>query len=149
MLETMTISLSHDVRRRLQLTSSLAELTRVTPWVGELAAEYAISTDTRFAIELCLEEVLSNIVRHGYRGEAGQALSVEFWCTEQSLIFVVEDSAPTFEPIRPGDAAVEDLDTMTPGGQGIRLLYRFATAVLYERLVRGNRLTMEFGREAN
>jgi anti-sigma regulatory factor (Ser/Thr protein kinase) len=33
---------------------------------------------------------------------------------------------------------------MTPGGQGLRLLYRFANSVEYERLADGNRLTLGF-----
>ncbi len=139
-----TMALSHDVRRRLELGSSLTELARVAPWVGELADEYDFSDETRFAIELCLEEVLSNIVRHGYRGEAGQQISIDFARRDGGLIFVVEDSAPQFEPIEPADAVPESLDTITPGGQGIRLLYRFAGSVKYERLDGRNRLTIEF-----
>lgn len=144
MLETMTPAIPHDVRKTLRLTSSLSELSRVAPWVSELAAEYAIPGETRFAIELCLEEVLSNIVRHGYRGEAGHAITVDFASTKDRFVFVVEDSAPAFEPLEPGEAVPESLESITPGGQGIRLLYRFAAAVHYERLAHGNRLTIEF-----
>lgn len=146
MFTAMTQSLPHDVRRRLQLTSSLSDLARVAPWVGELAEEYDIRDETRFAIELCLEEALSNIVRHGYQAEPGHEFSVDFVPTEGRLIFVVEDKAPSFEPKRPEDAPPETLDTITPGGQGIRLLYQFAGSVKYERLVGGNRLTIEFAR---
>jgi serine/threonine-protein kinase RsbW len=142
-----TMALSHDVRRRLELDSSLTELARVAPWVGELADEYDISGETRFAIELCLEEVLSNIVRHGYRGEAGRQISIDFSKRDGDLIFVVEDSAPHFEPLEPEDVVPESLDTITPGGQGIRLLYRFAGSVKYERLDGRNRLTIGFQSE--
>jgi len=145
MLQTMT--LPHDVRRRLQLTSSLSELARVAPWVGELADEYDISGETRFAIELCLEEVLSNIVRHGYRGEADQQITIDFSRRDGELVFVVEDSAPHFEPLEPEDSVPESLDTITPGGQGIRLMYRFAGSVKYERLAKRNRLTISFQAE--
>lgn len=140
----MTQPDSHTVRTRLALTSTLADLGRVAPWVGELAAVHGFSEDIRFAIELCLEEALSNIVRHGYAGEAGHALTVDFERAEGMASFVVEDSAPAFEPLRPGDVAAADLNTMTPGGQGLRLLYRFANSVKYERLESGNRLTLGF-----
>ena len=142
--QAMTQPYPHDVRRRLSLTSSLAELGRVSPWIGELAAEFEIPNETRFAIELCLEEVLSNIVRHGYRGESGHNLSVEFVRAESGAIFVVEDSAPAFEPRQPADAVPEDLTTIQPGGQGLRLLFRFANSVEYERLADGNRVTLRF-----
>jgi len=134
----------HTMRARLELTSTLADLGRVAPWVGELAAAYVFSEDVRFAIELCLEEVLSNIVRHGYAGETGHALTVDFIRAEGKALFVVEDSAPAFEPLQPGEAVSADLNTITPGGQGLRLLYRFANSVKYERLADGNRLTLGF-----
>ena len=140
----MTQPRPYEVRKRLSLASSLSELTRVSPWVGELAAECEIPGEVRFAVELCLEEVLSNIVRHGYRGEAGHAIAVDFGRDERGLVFAVEDNAPPFEPIEPGDAVSESLDTITPGGQGIRLLFRFASSVGYERLSGGNRLTIRF-----
>ncbi len=140
----MTQPDSPTVRMRLELTSTLADLGRVASWVGELAAVYGFSDDVRFAIELCLEEALSNSVRHGYAGEAGHTLTVDFVRAEGKALFVVEDSAPAFEPLKPEDAAPADLNTMTPGGQGLRLMYRFAQSVGYERLEKGNRLTLGF-----
>jgi anti-sigma regulatory factor (Ser/Thr protein kinase) len=142
--QTMTEPLTHEARRRLSLTSSLGELVRVAPWVGALATEYDISDERRFAIELCLEEVLSNIVRHGYRGEPGHAFTVDFVRLGEDLVFVVEDNAQPFEPAQPGDAIPGDLNTIIPGGQGLRLLYRFAGSVKYEQLAQGNRLTIRF-----
>ena len=142
--KAMTVPDTHEVRKRLELTSTLADLGRVAPWVGELAALYGFSDDARFAIELCLEEALSNIVRHGYAGEAGHALTVDFARVEDKALFVVVDNAPAFEPLQPGEAASANLNTMTPGGQGLRLLYRFANSVEYERLEDGNRLTLGF-----
>ena len=130
--------------RRLSLSSTLADLARVAPWIGEQAEEYGIPGETRFAIELCLEEVLSNIVRHGYRSEPGHALMVDCSCANGKVVFTVEDHAPPFEPKQPGEAEIQHLNTITPGGQGVRLLYRFADSVEYERLEAGNRLTLAF-----
>ncbi len=140
----MTQPRPYDLRKRLSLTSSLSELERVSPWVSDLAENCEISGETRFAIELCLEEVLSNIVRHGYRSEPGHEITVDFARERDSLVFVVEDSAPPFEPLEPADSGPVSLETITPGGQGIRLLYRFASSVQYDRLPGGNRLTIRF-----
>ena len=140
----MTQPSPYDVRKRLSLTSSLSDLERINPWIGELAGEYKIPGQTRFSIELCLEEVLSNIVRHGYRGEPGHTVTIDFAQAEGSLAFIVTDHASPFEPMEPADVVPESLDTITPGGQGIRLLYRFASSVEYRRLADGNQLTIRF-----
>jgi serine/threonine-protein kinase RsbW len=135
-----------ETPRTLTLTSSLADLARVTSWIGSIAAEFEISQDTRFAIELCLEELLSNIVRHGYDGETGHLLTVNFSPSSDSLAFTVEDHARPFQPAQPAEAVPEDLNTLTPGGQGLRLLFRFAGSVEYERLADGNRVRLAFAR---
>ena len=140
----MTYPHLHNVRRRLSLTSSLPELAKISPWLGELATELDIPGETRFAIELCLEEALSNIVRHGYRSEPGHTMTVDCSTDDGSVVFIVEDHAPPFEPTEPGEAEIEHLNTITPGGQGIRLLYRFAGSVKYERLSDGNRMILGF-----
>jgi len=141
---TMTQLLPHHVLRRLSLDSSLADLARVSPWVGELAGEFGIPGEVRFAIELCLEEVLSNVVRHGYGGESGHNLTVDFSVRGGSVAFVVEDNAPAFEPRPPAETVPEDLSTIRPGGQGLRLLFRFANSVGYERVEGRNRTTIGF-----
>jgi len=143
-LAAMTQTDPHEVRSRLALTSSLADLSRVSPWVGELAAAYSIADRTRFAIEVCLEEVLSNIVRHGYAGEAGHGMTVDFVNAGGKMKFVVEDHAEPFEPTRPDDVIPTDLEVIEAGGEGLRLLYRFAGSVEYERLANGNRVTLSF-----
>src|SRR5271170_5372191 len=61
---------------QLTLKSQIEDLTLVQPWVEALAARYSIPAETQFAIELCLEEALSNIIRHGYQGHADRSISI-------------------------------------------------------------------------
>ncbi|MGA3335281.1 MAG: ATP-binding protein [Terracidiphilus sp.] len=134
---------------RLSLQSELDELARLWPWVEALAAEYAVPADTRFAIHLCLEEALSNVVRHGYGGQPNHSITVE--CAPagtHQLVFTIEDQAPPFDPLASSAAeetpAPSSIDQLRPGGQGIRLLRKFAGSLAYERLTGGNRLTIGF-----
>lgn len=135
---------------RLTLQSQLGELARVWPWVEALAAEYAIPVDTQFAIQLCLEEALSNIVRHGYRGQPDQPITVDCAtpAATRELVFTVEDHAPAFDPLAPSAVAETpaptSIDQLPVGGQGIRLMRKFAGSLAYQRLPGGNRLTIVF-----
>jgi anti-sigma regulatory factor (Ser/Thr protein kinase) len=134
------------------LCGSLDELAQVWPWVEELSAEYAISEDVRFAIDLCLEEALSNIVRHGYKKDCARPITVscsvdEHPSARRELVFVIEDKAPHFNPLdKDLDQAeiAHTLDDLMPGGQGIRLLHKFAGSLRYEPLAEGNRLMIGF-----
>ena len=68
---------ANKTESRLTLRSRLQDLALVWPWVQALALDYAIQPDSQFAINLCLEEALSNVIRHGYAGQADQAITVE------------------------------------------------------------------------
>lgn len=141
-----------SARDRLTLRSQLGDLSLVTQWVQALAARHHFPERTTFAIDLCLEEALSNVIRHGYAGDPTQKLDVEFSMTaEGSVSFVIEDAAPHFRPFDP-DAPVEShcsvpLEEIVPGGQGIPLMRKFADAVEWEPLEKGNRLTLRFSRK--
>jgi serine/threonine-protein kinase RsbW len=132
---------------RLALRSSLSDLARVSPWIEYLAAQYAISDNTQFAMNLCLEEVLSNVIRHGYAGQPGRPILVQFASSPRDgyFTFVVEDEAPLFDPLTvPEPPVPRSLDETHVGGNGICLLRHFADKLEYHSTPTGNRLTLAF-----
>ena len=133
---------------RLELDSRLTDLCRVWPWTEAWASEHGLAEQTRFALHLCMEEALANVVLHGYKNEPGHPILVGCSIADGWVAFTIEDQAPPFEPVDPGLAKQaeqpEDIEQMEPGGNGIRLLHRFAGSLEYERLPHGNRLTIGF-----
>jgi len=131
---------------RLNLRSRLSELAQLHPWIERLASRHMIPASTQFAINLCLEEVLSNIIRHGYSGEPDHSIAVHFASPQNDyFVFVIEDEASPFNPVdAPELPALSPLDEIQIGGQGIRLLRRFADALEYQATPTGNRLTIGF-----
>lgn len=140
-----------STRDRLTLRSQLSDLPLVTRWLQALTSHYGFPTRTSFAIDLCLEEALSNVIRHGYAGDPTQKIGIEFSMGPEGRVsFVIEDTAPHFRPFDPEAPAVEPslvpLEEIVPGGQGIPLMRKFADAVNWEPLPKGNRLTLVFSR---
>jgi anti-sigma regulatory factor (Ser/Thr protein kinase) len=131
---------------RLTLASEMSELSRLPGWIVDLAARYGIPETIQFAADLCLEEIVSNVIRHGYGGKPGHSLVVRFLIRPEALfVFVIEDQAPHFNPLElPEPFMPESLQDIRVGGQGIHLVRKFADAVEYEALETGNRLTMAF-----
>jgi serine/threonine-protein kinase RsbW len=131
----------------LELDSQLTELMRAQTWIEELSSFYGLGDETRFAVQLCMEEALANVVLHGYRSEPGHPIVIRSWVSDGSLYFAIEDKAPSFAPSAPvpaNDEVSANLESITPGGNGIRLLRRFAGSLVYESLTDGNRLTLGF-----
>jgi serine/threonine-protein kinase RsbW len=133
---------------RLTIRSRIEDLALLWPWAESLANEHAVPTDTRFAIHLCLEEALSNVIRHGYNGQPDRPITIEFLSGPDEVVFTVEDRAPAFDPLAvsaveetPAPASIAEIPL---GGRGIRLIRKFAGSLAYQRLADGNRLTMRF-----
>lgn len=146
---------AHKAEVRLTLNSRLADLQQVWPWVDALAAERNIPAETLFAIHLCLEEALSNVIRHGYRGEPNHAIELSFAAGEENgFTFTIVDSAPYFAPDEPdkrkqASRASSPVDALGAGelkigGHGLQLMRRFAGSLCWERVPGGNRLTITF-----
>lgn len=133
---------------RLVLRSKLSEIAQVAAWTQDLATRYAIPGDIVFAMDLCLEEVLSNIIRHGYAGSEDRSVIVQFIKPRDGyFVLLIDDEAPYFNPL---DAP--ELPLVNPnvdeeariGGQGIRLLRQFSDSLRYEPTSSGNRLQIGF-----
>jgi serine/threonine-protein kinase RsbW len=143
----MTLNGANRTRdAQLTLGSQIEDLSRVAPWIESVAAEYAIPTDIQFAMNLCLEEVLSNIIRHGYSSEPGHSILIRYVPNRDKTSFlIVDDDAPHFDPLAREDTPVEEtLEGIRIGGLGIRLVRNFASSLRYEATPTGNRLIVGF-----
>lgn len=131
---------------RIVLRGALAETSHLAVWVQSLAACYGIDDQLQFAIHLCLEEVVSNIIRHGYAPDTAEPVTIEFSRPRQGqLVFTIEDFAPPFNPLlAPEMPLVDTAGEPAIGGRGIRLLRAFAHTLQYERTAAGNRLRIGF-----
>lgn len=130
---------------RLALPSQLSAMAQLPVWVDALASRYSIPDKILFAINLCLEEAVSNVIRHGYAGADDGVVFVRFIPSEKSYAFVVEDQARHFNPLDLSDLPpLNPYEEMRVGGQGIRLMRRFANSIEYEPTPTGNRLLVAF-----
>lgn len=91
---------------------------------------------------LMLDELMTNIVTHGYRGAEG-LMALEADVTDGSLLLTLIDFAFAYNPLQvPEPDTTLDLDSREIGGLGVHFVRRMADAVSYAR-------TAHRGREAN
>jgi anti-sigma regulatory factor (Ser/Thr protein kinase) len=131
----------------ITLGSEISDLTKMRPWLDALIHDYAVNEKTAFAMRLCLEEALSNIIRHGYNNQAGSFITINFQQpTSSSHIFIIEDTATHYSPQHHADDSADPLklESLTLGGLGVNLLRKFTSDIAYEPLPTGNRLTLTF-----
>jgi anti-sigma regulatory factor (Ser/Thr protein kinase) len=131
---------------QLTLRSHLEDMARLPVWILNLCAQHSFPENLQFAITLCLEESVSNVIRHGYAGATEGPVVVSFTkLSDDDFEFLVEDHAPHFNPLSGPEALpCQGPEETRIGGQGIRLLRRFARALTYEATSMGNRLKITF-----
>jgi anti-sigma regulatory factor (Ser/Thr protein kinase) len=131
---------------RLVLRGQLSEMAQLPVWIAALAARHLIPEKVQFVMDLCLEEAVSNVIRHGYAGVEDGSVIIRFTQAHDGRFeFVVEDHARHFNPLDFPDQPAQDMmDEDRIGGRGIRLLRQFAGALAYEAMPEGNRLRIGF-----
>ena len=129
---------------RIILSNRMPELARAGAWLAEWTAARRLPAAVVFAMRLCLEEVLANIVGHGFAG-GEHAIVVDLRCDADEAVLTVTDDGRPFNPIRTA-APVQavGLAEAEPGGRGLILLNRYASRLAYGRDDGRNRLDLGF-----
>jgi serine/threonine-protein kinase RsbW len=131
--------------RRLLLHRDLAELQRLAVWIEDWAAQ-DLSADLSFAVQVCLEEAVANIMMYTAAQDAPLDIVVEVERTGHALVARIEDNGSAFDPTRaPRRTLPASLAQAEVGNLGIHLMRSFAGDMRYERRDNRNRLTMRFG----
>jgi serine/threonine-protein kinase RsbW len=127
------------------LRGDIAELERLSEWIQDCTRE-GMPPDVSYAIQLCLEEAVANVIIHGAAATDDRlAITVELERSGRKIVARLEDNSwqfdPTQAPPRPVSASLEEA---TVGDFGISLMRRFASGMEYERRDGRNRLTLRF-----
>jgi anti-sigma regulatory factor (Ser/Thr protein kinase) len=129
---------------RLVLHNDLTELERLAGWIADWAQQ-GVSPDLSFAIQLCLEEAVANVIMYAAAKDHRLDIVVELERSDGTLIARIEDTGRQFDPtqfLRP--TVARSLEDAKVGDLGIHLIRSFASGVDYERLDGRNRLTLRF-----
>jgi serine/threonine-protein kinase RsbW len=129
---------------RLRLHRDLAELERLAVWIEGWAMR-DLSASLSFAVQVCLEEAVANIIMYSTTKDDRLEILVEVEREDQTLVARIEDNGSAFDPtqvLRP--PAPASLAEAKVGNLGIHLMRSFATGMHYERRDSRNRLTIRF-----
>lgn len=136
--------MSSVVARRLVLRNDLAELERLAGWI-EGWMPHDVSADVSFALQLCLEEAVANVIMYGGAKDDRLEIAVELERNGGTLIARIEDTGRQFDPTRvPPPTMAKSLAEAKVGDLGIHLVRSFASGMDYERRDGRNRLTLRF-----
>jgi serine phosphatase RsbU (regulator of sigma subunit)/anti-sigma regulatory factor (Ser/Thr protein kinase) len=96
----------------------------IEPLAEAVTAALPTRPDLAFSANLCLEELVTNIINHGLRGEPDHTIDVRMSISDEWLEIVLKDDAPPFDPFTEASAPDLglDLDERPIGGLGVHLV---------------------------
>ena len=127
-----------------RITNRMSELRPLSVWAAEVVDGWGCPASRRQDVDLCLNEAVSNIIRHGYTDDAPHEIDIELWREPGVVVVRIEDDARPFDPLKVREPQHDTLDEARPDGRGIVLIRRTADGANYDRRDGRNRLELRF-----
>jgi serine/threonine-protein kinase RsbW len=119
---------------QLALNNDLAAIEAGRREIGKWLDPVKLSPKVTNRWEVVFEEVVSNIVRHGFSPGFPHTILVAATRTANAIEFIFDDDGRPFDPLAaPAPEPLRSLETAPLGGLGVPLVRRMAASVSYER----------------
>jgi serine/threonine-protein kinase RsbW len=110
-------------------------------WVSTETGALGLAGETAYAINLCVEELFLNAVRHGRANKA----TISIWTGPRGARLEFVDDGRAFDPtVAPAKRLRGKGADFEIGGFGVGLIQKFARRMTYRRVDGANRLVLEF-----
>lgn len=117
----------------LDVKNDLSEVGRANDALRELWVRCTLPDEFEMPVTLCLEEVLSNVIRHGCQPGQQCDIQVRYTLVAGGIEVEVSDDAQAFDPLSlPPPNLTAPLEQRKPGGLGVLLVRKMMDEVCYE-----------------
>ncbi|MEP9352953.1 ATP-binding protein [Xanthobacter sp. KR7-65] len=141
----MTLPAAGTLVSTIDVGARIDDITDATGWLGELAEREGWPDETRFALELSLEEALTNVVSYGFAGvDTAPRIRIECYRLPDGrpMVRLIDNGVP-FDPTTIAEPEVPDsLEEAKIGGHGVQLMRHFLESLAYAREGEENHLTL-------
>ncbi len=128
----------------IQLKNNLRELERLSQIVNEFGEAHRLSPKVLYALNLSLDEILTNVIYYGYDDTNEHHIIIRISLKDEELTAEVEDDGRPFNPMEAAKPdLVKPLEERQVGGLGIHLVMNLMDTVEYKRQENKNLLVMK------
>jgi serine/threonine-protein kinase RsbW len=118
---------------RIELANDLADLSRLSAELAAFADRHELSAAVMMALELSLEEAVTNVIDYGFDGGSHQ-IGVELAIEDGAVRATVTDDGREYNPLlRPDPDVAAPLEDRQIGGLGVLLVKQLMDEVNYAR----------------
>lgn len=132
-----------DQSFEMTIRSDIREIPAVSRRLEDTMGASGFSSEEILDTQLAVEEVVTNIIVHGYK-KAGCPIKISCCFIPGGVTIRISDSAPRFDPLSiPEPDLGGDIEERRIGGLGIYLLRQIMDGISYRYENRKNILTLE------
>jgi serine/threonine-protein kinase RsbW len=129
---------------------TLGDLPLAQRSADQLIADHNIDADAAYALRLAIEELGSNVIRHGFDDRNVHDIFLRIDVVPGAIEFVLEDDGRPFDPSKPRHLETPGSLEMAPtGGMGLSLVAEIAGPIEYQRINARNRTTLRIRTQAS
>lgn len=130
-------------RLEISIANDREAIPQVVAAVAGLIEENALAPDIAYALELAIDELVTNAISYGYPEGGGGTVTIEVAVESDLILLIMRDDGIAFDPLKQSpeptlEGSVEDRPI---GGLGLHLVEAMMDEVSYERRDGENRLT--------
>src|SRR6478609_7337014 len=135
----------------LHLQNRIAEVARLVDAVESFGSHAGLSSDLTYRLTLSLDEIVSNVIRHGYSDTNDHVVEVRLSVHDGVVTSVIEDDGHPYDPRESPEPDLSmPVEQRGPGGLGIFLVRQMMDSIDYARRDGRNILTVTAaGREGD
>jgi anti-sigma regulatory factor (Ser/Thr protein kinase) len=127
----------------LNLKNDLQEIERMANEVDAWWSQHARLEEFKFQLDLVLDEMVSNVIRHGLKDSNEHRILVNLSCDGDDLTVEIQDDGVAFNPLEaPVPDTTKPLEERPIGGLGIHLVRQIMDDLSYRRHDGKNYLVM-------
>lgn len=132
-----------DEALELSLVNDLHELVRVAERIDEFCAERNLGPQLAYAVNLSVDEILTNTISYGYDDEDSHRIELIVRTEAGALVVKIVDDSNAFDLSEAPESDVESsIEERMPGGLGLFLVHQMMDRVEYRRAGGRNVVTL-------
>ena len=117
--------------KHIQLSNKTSECNRLFEFLADSLEQLPVTKEFRHDLKLVSEELLANIIKHGYDSHADEVIDIELAVDGSKVRMTFTDSAAAFNPLERTSPDV--LNDLSEGGMGILLVKSLTDEQHYQR----------------
>ena len=130
--------------KQIEINNDLSELERLNLLVEEFGGANNFKAEEEYAIYLCLEEMVTNVISYAWPDSDEHTIRVRLSVDDEFIKVEIEDDGQDFNPVVFGQADTSSSVEVRPiGGLGIHLVKQTMDDMFYQRVDNRNILILK------